>query len=442
MYANEWTRVGSLLPGDRLRTAAGSACGGPVRPRHDFWRRQGPVRGRRSRRHGHGQEPADAGTGNGGHRCERLLHDDHAPAGALRRGRRTRRVQEGEPHGRGARRRRRHQRGVHARGGQPRRNGHGRRAGHADSDRRGPPEDRRGQGHRAALVFGPQPYRRPRHESGRHWQRLQQRGLLVAHQRRLQHERQPRGRKHDLCGRRHRHPHAVGRRHDRRPERGRGPGSPGADGQLPARVRARKRRADPVHHQEREQPLLGQRVVLLPRRPAAGQYLGAQPQPQRHREQRAGAVRLQAVRLFLRRADPGRDVQEQVLLLRRAGMAELLRGADEYRRRAHRRDEERRLQPVAGREPVLQHAPGHSRPAHGPALPGQHHPGEPPVAERHRADEALPIADARVPIGIVEPHHQQRQPAGPAEGQHPVRLPPGQQSLVHVPLLEVQLGRD
>ena len=281
---------GGILP-----AAAGESGGGAVRSRDDFRCRQGPVRGRRSRRHGHGQEPADAGTGNDGHRRKRILHDDHAPAGPLRRERRTRRLQEGEPHGRHARRRRRHQRRVRAGGGQPRGDGHGRRAVHADSDRRGPPEDRRGQGHRTALVFRPQPYRRPRHESGRHWQRVQQRGLLVTHQRRLQHQRRPKRREHDLGRRGCGHPHAVGRRHDRRPERGRGPGSAGPHGQLPSRVRPRERRPDPLHHQEREQPLLGQRIVLLPRRQAAGQYLGAQPQPQCDREQRAGAVRLQAV---------------------------------------------------------------------------------------------------------------------------------------------------
>ncbi len=38
----------------------------------------------------------------------------------------------------------------------------------------------------------------------------------------------------------------------------------GPDGQLHARVRAGERRADPLHHEERQQPLLGQRVVLLP----------------------------------------------------------------------------------------------------------------------------------------------------------------------------------
>ena len=46
----------------------------------------------------------------------------------------------------------------------------------------------------------------------------------------------------------------VGRDH-RHPERRRGAGSAGADRELHARVRPRQRRADPVHHQERQQPL-------------------------------------------------------------------------------------------------------------------------------------------------------------------------------------------
>ena len=74
-----------------------------------------------------------------------------------------------------------HQGGVHAGGGQPLGNGHGRRAGHADPDRRDHPEDRRGQGHRAALVLGPQPDRRPRAEAGRRRRQLQQRGLRRLH---------------------------------------------------------------------------------------------------------------------------------------------------------------------------------------------------------------------------------------------------------------------
>ena len=70
-----------------------------------------------------------------------------------------------------------HQGGVHPGGGQPLGNGHGRRLGHADSDRRGPPEDRRGQGHRAALVLGPQPDRRAGAQAGRGRRQLQQRGI-------------------------------------------------------------------------------------------------------------------------------------------------------------------------------------------------------------------------------------------------------------------------
>ena len=54
-------------------------------------------------------------------------------------------------------------------------------SGHADSDRRGPPEDRRGQGHRAALVFGPQPDWRAGAQAGRGRRQLQQRGLRLVH---------------------------------------------------------------------------------------------------------------------------------------------------------------------------------------------------------------------------------------------------------------------
>ena len=51
----------------------------------------------------------------------------------------------------------------------------------------------------------------------------------------------------------------------------------------------------------------------------------------------AGAVRLQAVRLLVRRPDPGRDVQGQAVLLRRAGVGQLLPGADQPRRRCRPR---------------------------------------------------------------------------------------------------------
>ena len=107
-------------------------------------------------------------------------------------------------------------------------------------------------------------------------------------QRRLQHQRQPRRREQHHRRRRDRHPHAVGRHDHRHPERRRHPGSAGPDRQLHARVRPRQRRPDPVRDQERQQPLHRQRVVLLPRRLAAGQHLGAQPQ---HRTRSRTAAR-------------------------------------------------------------------------------------------------------------------------------------------------------
>ena len=60
-------------------------------------------------------------------------------------------------------------------------------------------------------------------------------------------------------------------------------------------------------------------------------------------------------RLVVRRAYPGRVVQEQALLLRRAGVGGLLRGGHQHGHRADCGDGERRLQPAARHEPVLQH---------------------------------------------------------------------------------------
>ena len=73
------------------------------------------------------------------------------------------------------------------------------------------------------------------------------------------------------------------------------PGSPGPDGELHAGVRPQQRRPDPLRHQERQQPLQRQRVVLLPGRLAQRQQLVAQPQHQPDRKQRPGALRPEAV---------------------------------------------------------------------------------------------------------------------------------------------------
>ncbi len=200
------------------------------------------------------------------------------------------------------------------------RGSHGHRRSLAAADRRRRPEDGRSEGHRAPVVQRPQSDWRARAQGRRHRRQLQQRRRHVAHRRRLQHQRWSLGRGGRLRGRRRRDAHPIGRLDDRRAERRHGAGSSGVDRQLHARVRARERRTDPVHLEEREQPLLRQRLVLFQRRHAAGQHLGAQPQPERDGEFRPCAVRPEAVRVLVRRPDPRRDVQGQAVLLRRAGV--------------------------------------------------------------------------------------------------------------------------
>ena len=103
-------------------------------------------------------------------------------------------------------------------------------------------------------------------------------------------------------GRGDRDPHPIERSDRRDPERRRDPGSADPDRRLHARVRPRQRRSDPHGDQERQQPLQRQRFLLPPDDNAAGEHLGAQPEPELVRKQRRRAVRLQAVRLFDRRA--------------------------------------------------------------------------------------------------------------------------------------------
>ncbi len=72
------------------------------------------------------------------------------------------------------------------------RRGHRHRGADAAADRLGAPKDDRGEGHRAALVLRTQSDRRRRPEGRRRRRQLQQLQLLGPHQRRLQHQRQPR----------------------------------------------------------------------------------------------------------------------------------------------------------------------------------------------------------------------------------------------------------
>ena len=273
------------------------------------------------------QELAD-----GGHRCERLLHDDHAPAGALRRGRRTRRVQEGEPHGRGARRRRRHQRGVHRsrRATSPKRSRSSREATPIQTDvaLRKTVEAKDIE----LLSFsGRNPIGVPALQAGRRRRQLQQRGLLVAQQRRLQHQRQPRGREHDLGGRR-RSPSARGRpapsigvqnvdaiqevqvlTANYLPEYGRASG-----GQIRFITKSGSSRYSGSASFFYRDDKLQANTWARNRSPNAIENSGPAPFDYKQYGYSFGGP------------IPGEMVQGQVLLLRRAGVGELLRGADEH----------------------------------------------------------------------------------------------------------------
>ena len=139
---------------------------------------------------------------------------------------------------------------------------------------------------------------------------------------------------------------------------------------------------------------------------------------------------------------PWCDVQGQAVLLRRAGMGELLLGRNEHGDGSDDENAQRRLQRAARRESVLQHAADHPRPDHWPAVRRQHHSGRPPVVERHRHLEAVSRADGGLPVRARTTHLHQRQPAGSAEGQHPAGLPAEQQQPVHVPVPALELGGD
>ena len=80
----------------------------------------------------------------------------------------------------------------------------------------------------------------------------------------------------------------------------------------------------------------GSGSFFYPRRVTAGQHVVAQPQHEPGGELRARPLRVQAVRLLGRRPRAGRDLQGQVLLLRRSGVGGLLPGADEHGDRADR----------------------------------------------------------------------------------------------------------
>ena len=151
--------------------------------------------------------------------------------------------------------------------------GDGHRRDPAAAVRRDDPQGRRLEGHRAAVLLGAQPHRRGQPQARRGGRVVQHARLRRSRQRRLQHQRQPQRREQHHRRRRDGRAHPVDGRDHRHSERRCHSGSAGPDGELHAGVRPQQRRADPVRHQERQQPLQRQRVVLLPGRLAQRQQL-------------------------------------------------------------------------------------------------------------------------------------------------------------------------
>ena len=83
----------------------------------------------------------------------------------------------------------------------------------------------------------------------------------------------------------------------------------------------------------------------------------------------------------------------------------------------------------------------HPRSADRPAVPGNIIPADRLSAERHRDAERLSDADPGLPPGNSNAIVNSAEPAGSAQGQHPLRLPDERQQPVHLPLLASTTGR-
>ena len=100
----------------------------------------------------------------------------------------------------------------------------------------------------------------------------------------------------------------------------------------------------------------------------------------------------------------------------------------------------RRLQPAAGPNPFFSTPQIIRDPLTGQPFPGNIIPPNRLSPNGIALMKLYPLADARVPAGREQPHHQQRQPAGSAEGQHPVRLPPEHEQPVHATATRSRTG--
>ena len=305
-------------------------------------------------------------------------------------------------------------------------------------------QDGRGEGHRAAVVLRPQPDRRRRPQGGRHRRQLQQLRLRRASSNGGFNINGSRDDENNITvdGATAIRTRSSGAHH-RHAERRRDPGSPGADRQLHAGVRARQRRPDPLRHQERQQPLQRQRLVLPARRLAAGQHLGAQPQ-HRTRSRTAGRRRstTSSTATPFGGPIPGGAFKDKLFFFGAQEWVELLPG----RRRAPPPCRPRRCA-AATSASCSTRATASSRGARTIIDPqtGQPFPGNIIPTDRLSPNglaflNAYPLPTPGFRQGSNNADPDQPEPAGPAQGQHPLRLPAERQQPVHLSLLAATTG--
>ena len=289
------------------------------------------------------------------------------------------------------------------------RHGHVRRPAAADRRRR--PQDRRSEGHRAAVVLGPQPDRRRRRSRPASsaatsttcgFGDLSNGGFNINGSRSDENNITIDG----ADG----HPHALGRRDHRHPERRRDPGSPGPDRQLHARVRARQRRPDPVRDQERQQPLHAaarrSSCATSRCRPTPGRATAA-PTP----IENSGPAPFDYKQYGYAFGGPipGSKFKDKLFFFGAQEWVNFFqvetRGVTVPTEAMRRGDFSELLNPNNG---FFTGARVDHRSADRPAVPGQRHPGQPPVAERRGDPEPYPLPTPGFRQGTDEPDPDQR----------------------------------
>ena len=385
----------------RLCAAAGQPRSRPVRPRHDFGRRQGPVRRRRPRRTVTAkslqtQELATAVTDASGYFTMTTLRPGSYDVSAELRG-----LQEGEPHGR-ARSTRAPPSGWSS---SWRRAASRKRSRSRPRPHRCRPTSRSGRRSRrrtsSCCPSAAATRSACRPEAGRASAATSTTPASQPQQRRLQHQRQPLRREQHHDRRRDGHPHAVGGRDHRRAERRRDPGSPGADGQLHAGVRAA-----PAAGRSASSPRAAATATSAARRsstattscrPTRGRATAA-PTP----IENSGPAPFDYKQYGCSFGGPipGRVVKNKLFFFGAQEWVNYFAVATNTAAVPTAAMRNGDFSELLGTNPFYSGAAGHQRPAHRPAVPGQRHPGEPAVAERHGAPEAVPDADARVPAGL------------------------------------------